>query len=69
MFDLMLTAPCLHCQQPAHWRTGRQRPRLYCSHACRQRAYELRNNLPDPHGEGTRRRLATRPIDDRATTT
>ncbi|MBN9643537.1 hypothetical protein ACFSSC_03470 [Corynebacterium mendelii] len=37
-------ATCSWCSKPIQ-STGRGRPRKYCSHSCRQRAYEQRNNV------------------------
>ncbi|WP_047241391.1 hypothetical protein [Corynebacterium epidermidicanis] len=35
---------CAWCGNPIET-TGRGRPKKYCSHSCRQRAYEQRNNV------------------------
>ena len=37
-------ATCAWCSKPIQ-SAGRGRPRKYCSHSCRQRAYEQRNNV------------------------
>ena len=37
-------ATCAWCSRPIQ-SSGRGRPRKYCSHSCRQRAYEQRNNV------------------------
>ncbi|MCK7637083.1 hypothetical protein [Corynebacterium pygosceleis] len=42
--DTRRQATCRWCQSPVP-EQGRGRPRKYCSHSCRQRAYEQRNRV------------------------